>query len=265
MLAYVISDGIRSSFTSTFLQLSGQKLTLIVEPAVFIGEDEYRQISHQSREFHKSLYGRALTIGEVGCALAHENVYRDFLERSEDWCLVLEDDAQIADVPRFVSRALSIFPVLDSNKPIIVSMFFQNFTVGKFAKRGPIGGTYWSKLAPYGAVAYLVNRLAAERILRAQSENRHQADWPVTARDVKFLLDFSKMVTHPQSDGAKQSLIGVRHQREEVSLLIQRVKYYAGTRWGLQHGNFSNFPNYWRWHLFPGLVRLWYSTIHKNV
>jgi glycosyl transferase, family 25 len=40
----------------------------------------------------RSLYGRPLSPGELGCALSHVNVYRDALEKGHERILVIEDD-----------------------------------------------------------------------------------------------------------------------------------------------------------------------------
>jgi len=53
----------------------------------------------ESPEFDAAYFekrkGRLARPGEVGCALSHTYVWRDFLESGEEWALVAEDDALI--------------------------------------------------------------------------------------------------------------------------------------------------------------------------
>ena len=49
------------------------------------------------RHINRRKYGRLLSAGEVGCYASHLKVAETFLASGEDLCIVLEDDAYIAD------------------------------------------------------------------------------------------------------------------------------------------------------------------------
>ena len=50
-----------------------------------------------SRHINRRQYGRLLSAGEVGCYANHLRVAETFVASGEDVCIVLEDDAYIAD------------------------------------------------------------------------------------------------------------------------------------------------------------------------
>jgi len=116
--------------------------------------------------------------GAVCCALSHMRAYETFLSTDAEHCLVLEDDAELAisrkeyehilerliniDVDVIVFASFSIKKVV-LQQHTVVSKNFQLFIAN-------------ADDAPGGAVAYLIKREAARKILKYNNPVRDTAD-----------------------------------------------------------------------------------------
>jgi glycosyl transferase family 25 len=144
------------------------------------GEFEGRALlSFADQAGAQALFGRHLTDGEIGCALAHLRAVREGLEGGAEWVLILEDDARIADLAA-LAKVIDYASTSSKKNPTIFSLYAR----APLAAPGPtrISDTHWvSSLVatPNSTVAYLVNRggmmLLNSRILPLVSP----ADWPL--------------------------------------------------------------------------------------
>ena len=88
-------------------RLSSHLAELGIGPVCWVGAVRGRDIPPAQRAAiaadSRSIarYGRVLTAGELGCALSHVKAYQQLLAGTEDYALVLEDDAVL--VPEVVS------------------------------------------------------------------------------------------------------------------------------------------------------------------
>ena len=108
-------------------------------------------------------YGRPLGAGEVGCFKSHLGVMEAFLQGSEDWLLVLEDDV-IVD-PHFPYAELIRFCDLNSLN------YLRLFTKKLKEFRKVVEWRQYQIVRfvtdPFGTQAYLINRAGVERFLRS--------------------------------------------------------------------------------------------------
>lgn len=100
MKTYVINldkDKDRLSFISEHLDSFGLAWERI--PAIY-GKDYKGNEYNEEEAFKKN--GRALSQGELGCALSHKRAYQKFLETSEEYALILEDDVTFTEDIRVI-------------------------------------------------------------------------------------------------------------------------------------------------------------------
>ena len=118
---------------------------------------------------NKSLlrYGRVVNPGEIGCTLSHYRCYREIVEGDDDFVLILEDDISIVgDMSFLLNERMTSF--MHSDKPKIL------FLSGDY--------WYWHKknitgvFSAVGSYAYLINRVAAKRIVNGIKVPFHVAD-----------------------------------------------------------------------------------------
>lgn len=133
----------------------------------------------------RSIYNRDLTLGELGCALSHQFVYKMLLE---DVCcnyLILEDDAilnnNIVDLLNnidfiggewdvillgYSKVSPSYYKKLNLIHPIGKSIYkFNKFSLGEVFKNSTCG-----------TVAYLINKSGAEKLINYNKEIYNLAD-----------------------------------------------------------------------------------------
>lgn len=120
---------------------------------------------------HRRCYPRDLSRGEIGCCLAHRNVYARMLEDGCKHAVVLEDDALLADdLPQVIDALLAVSSSWDLVR-------FLGREKNDRASRiiGPLPGVA-SQLArplsiPGGAYGYLLNRHAATKLHALTARN----------------------------------------------------------------------------------------------
>ncbi len=166
----------------------------------------------------KIIYGRDLTLGEIGCWHSHRGAYEWALQAHLDYLFVLEDDAWV-DPGTLTPLLDAVEAVLAEATPRIVSLFTHSDVS---VDAGRVGST--NRLVrqlnedeevpvperlmalsrpPRSTVAYFINSEACRVALRSPAVAVTSADWPTWAPDVEFWLA-------PQS--------GVRHGRPLLSI-----------------------------------------------
>lgn len=140
------------------------------------------------------VFGRMLTPGEVGCWFAHRVVYEAAEGQGTEWNIVLEDDAGVP--PEFWPFLKTWLPSLDTGKPIIVSLFAQDYPRGRTVVAKGDATLLALPYAPTNTVAYVINRKAVDVALRAPRRAMSTADWPPWSTEVNFLLLANSPILH---------------------------------------------------------------------
>ena len=93
----------------------------------FIKAVDGRLLSEEERKSRfdymksRTLYGRTLNAGEVGCTLSHRKIYESIVHGSEPYALILEDDIAIQrDLGQM--HIDKIDKILDSPKPRVLML-----------------------------------------------------------------------------------------------------------------------------------------------
>ncbi len=89
---------------------------------VFIEEEALTSPAVVDEAGFRARHFRPPLRGEVGVALAHRNVYAEFLSSEEPWALVVEDDVVILEADLFEKRVLELIRILPTNEPVIVNL-----------------------------------------------------------------------------------------------------------------------------------------------
>ena len=142
-----------------------------------------------------------LTPGELGCLLSHRLAWHRFLDSGATWGLVLEEDAEI--LPGLRDICVSVETAKWRSASIISLEHRRSssemFPLMRYRKR-PVDGErdiYRSLSPTWGAAGYLLNRPAAERLLRGGIPAVAPADWPYEAAGCRFYVAWPPAISTP--------------------------------------------------------------------
>lgn len=127
------------------------------------------------------IYGRPVKTGEVGCIQSHLQVLSYFLEGSESYCIVLEDDAMLED--EFESKILDLVKNKKIGSPFFVMLGHSKTVKGRLpfqrimqplkesieTKQTKFGKNRY--LNKFGTVGYILDRTAAGLYLNFHKKN----------------------------------------------------------------------------------------------
>ena len=129
--------------------------------------------TQDSMEILEFIVGGKLSIGELGCLLSHQYMYKYILDSKYDSALILEDDAELLIDPEHLK---SIIGQCQKSKYDLVSFFSSGG--GVIAQEN--NGLFGKSLVPsLGAVAYWINSTAAKTLL-VKNYYLGLADWPIS-------------------------------------------------------------------------------------
>ncbi len=166
--------------------------------------------------------GRKMGDGEFACALSHQEIYREILERGLPGAVVLEDDAVPGDAfaafmaSRGYARAGMI--LLDHSNTRVARVGAVDLGNGALGR--PV------TMSPFLTTGYTVSAEAATELRRLSLPISFTADWPCDLSRVGAVAAWPRLIGHPVPDPA-QSHIAVDRGRQR--------------RWG----RFVQ-PGYWR-------------------
>ena len=90
-------------------------------PAVYPTSEE--QDGYDLTGFRNRL-GRDPLKGEIGCALAHREALKGFLDTSHTWVLILEDDAKLIK-PGIFEEILAEVSIMPETQPAVISLCYE--------------------------------------------------------------------------------------------------------------------------------------------
>lgn len=197
---YVVSIE-RNAARREMLERDLEGLSLTYIPGVDGHRLSAEQISEDyDEELAKSSYGRALSVGQLGCSLSHRQIHADMVRRGLDNALIIEDDAvpcldslaaidpMLAQLPDdwdflylFTSRKAEtpwLWKKVDYLYPLLNRTGIRKYDMAKvrksysraFSPNLRIAGQHWQTLS------YALTRRTAERMLEIQTPVRAVAD-----------------------------------------------------------------------------------------
>ena len=138
--------------------VEGKKLT----------EKELDSVFDRSLAFKR--YGRYLNLGEIGCVLSHFKCYKALIESSDEYALVLEDDITILKKLYWTNE---MHETLQTEEPVILFLS-GDYWFTKIIKKGDINIA--SVYDAVGSYAYVINRAAAQLILKKNTKTSFVSD-----------------------------------------------------------------------------------------
>ena len=152
----------------------------------FTGMDA-RKLS--SDELKKLCINEAMTPGEIGCAESHLQILRDFLKTEEKSVFIFEDDVQFSKkMNKNVLKEFKKF--IDSKNTPSVIILRKRKRLGKEIYR--IGNIpVYECYRATGTISYLINRKAAEIILKENTPISFEADAWGTYSESKLIKLYS--------------------------------------------------------------------------
>lgn len=261
LIVYIIGDpsrGIADSLKAGWL--ASQKKEIV--PAVYLRRGTEEWAARVDEQTFRARHGRAPLEGEMGCAAAHAFAYRKFLNTTAKWALIFESDVVVKDqieLEESVEAALTS-ALMDGN---VISLYSEGSLFVKRLVRCRDLTRLVLRTPPHGAVAYLVDRLAAERLCQAQSRIASVADWPITSVGAEFSFVECKAIDH--SSVLEQSTVSPGLDRSDLLSIRVRVAIWLGIWFLMYRRKFAGYPDYYRWALQPRLLRVLkrFSRAHR--
>ena len=166
--------------------------------------------------------------GEVGCYLSHLKAMETFLRTDAPWCVILEDDVEVLPACADVLRSLA-----EKDDWDLVKLF--NFHSGLPVKKRALAGGHHLVVhltRTTSAAAYVVNRRAAETLLRSmrpiseQVDHAHDQPWEtgLRTRGIRPLPVVLAPVAHTTSTIGYQDKQKRRPLGKAVKLFLSRAK-----------------------------------------
>lgn len=188
---FVISN-LAGRHLQLFKVLYSNKLQFRIEQPVFFSS--HPEFFDSARSY--LLSRRKNSLPELGCAQAHKNIYDKMIKENIPLALIFEDDAIILDFNRF-TLCVNEIRELNTNSALVASFYSQNAELKRFTNKQKL----WRRChgTPSGAVAYIINKKAAESLRSANKSLDYKADWP-PSRGLTFLLNTDQVVSHSETE-----------------------------------------------------------------
>jgi len=172
-------------------------------------------------------YGRAMTDGELACALSHRRAYRRIVERGLPGALILEDDAIVEETFARFTEARGY----DAGEIVVLGHRKTWVRRGTAAELAPGLGARRLVATPIGAYGYSLSARGARHLIDHATPVRAPADWPCDISRLTALASEAQIVTHPEElDGQSHLDRGRRgktRQRGRHARFLRR-DYWAG-------------------------------------
>lgn len=188
---FVIKSQNRSLDTALLSFIHENDLDMIESPGVFLQSGTNLDSVVDFKECHLRI-GRRISLSEIGIALAHRQIYKRIIEENQAWALVLEDDAFITDTNLFknqIENSICFSPDIPR-----VSLLFHH--AKRLVSSQPNSTFMRSTITPSYAVAYVLNKSAANELLESQTPITSVADWPLCTHKIDYWLSKSFAIAH---------------------------------------------------------------------
>lgn len=238
---YIINSPERSieDLCSKLGEIENTKVSII--PGIFLRSDLNLEKEYNA-DRAKLLNGRSLTIGEIGCAMAH-NICRSKAHFSTNLSIILEDDVGIYKIPllkQFLELAVKSIRITDN---IVINLAGESKVRENFPKLRN-NDSNWRKTfgATPLAAAYLLTPKSAGVLLRKNTPVTSVADWPPT--DIKFNKSRQALFIHQANKST--SLISDKKGNERRGFSrINLMSIYIGFYFLRQKKQFLGFKDFY--------------------
>lgn len=189
-------------------QMEALGLTYSIVQGVRVDDDLVSKSGYNDRG-RRLRYGYALSKSEIGCFLAHREVWK-MVDQQKEKCLILEDDALVSGLSREILDQIEevTFPLVR-----LAGVFEKRH---KFIDRTPFA-KYWGD--PSGTAAYVLGPKQAHRLLEKSKRFYTPVDDYMEARHLHGLHTYA-FLPYPVRQAGFDTQIGDR-SRPRLSGLIR--------------------------------------------
>ena len=251
---YIISSPGRSieELCEKLNQIEEVKVHII--PGVFLNHQSILEKKAYDSDRAKLLNGRNLTLGEIGCAMAH-NECRRLAYSSSNLSIVLEDDVGISNMhllKQFLNQAVNS---INKHDNIVINLASEgkrnrnhlSLLYKGYKWRGTIGAT------PLAA-AYLLTPRSAGILLEKNTPIANVADWPPT--NIKFKKSRAAIFIHQENKTF--SLISDKKGNERRGFSrIKLISIYLGIYYLTKRNLFKGIEDFY--------ISLWLPRIKSMI
>lgn len=151
------------------------------------------EIRNQPYSFKKA-FGREMTLGEIGCAMSHLNLYKKIVDEEIDYALILEDDSEFDEQLPYIVKNINTPEVLQNKLDLVLLGYctndlnkrkkaevswYQRRKIGKGIFFGIPTVWYWL------TIGYLISGKGARKMISQGTLPRIPADF-LTANSPKY-------------------------------------------------------------------------------
>lgn len=199
----------------------------------------------------RARFGRQPLESEIGCAAAHNSAYTALLHSPFTWGLVLEDDALVIDDDELHNI---VSAVLENVEPAncVISLYSESPIFADASQRVASITLLRLRLAPHGAVAYMLDRAAATNLLEAQSPIASVSDWPPSSSQVSYSFIRNSAIAHATSK--ETSTVAAGLDRRGLVPVSARLLMWTGLWFLFHRRHFSDFGEYYEQILRPRIA-----------
>lgn len=149
---------------------------------------------------------QVFTLGEIGCAISHYNIYKKIVSEHIPYAFILEDDVGFTKDPRPILEAVTQLVKPNDPKCFLLSKYYTCLHKNPISYRDIV---FYPAIDAVGAYAYIVTQAFAERFIKYNTPIKATADlWKYFIRIQKFniyvtpqeYIDYNKVSDTNQSN-----------------------------------------------------------------
>jgi len=175
------------------------------------------------QQIFKNLH-RDLGEAEIACALSHQLIYKEILDRNLKAAIILEDDAIIDETFFDFYRAEQNF-----NYDLLL-LHYNTTIVSRFdtLKQGRKIMGYRSLTSPFSTLGYVITRKGAKKISDQSMPVSYVADWPIDLSKILTYAAIPKIVEAPSGTNIDSDIQKGRLENDHTTSLkkLNRIKRY---------------------------------------
>lgn len=206
---------------------------------------------------------RLMTPGEVGCTLSHMNALEAFLNTSDEYALMLEDDVIGSDTD--ITETLKIISRENKFNGLFLlggqeGIHYEKYILGKKLNQNNMRQNIYeipefSSKFLFRTCSYIVSRKLAEHILDFHKENFNIADaWFEILNNTEFSLYYTNIFKHPL-DLSESHIENERSKYNEPNFLKRVIR--QGIFWKIKNRLKNDFHRI-------QLIFLGYENVFKD-
>lgn len=133
----------------------------------------------------KFLVHRKMSLGEIGCAISHKQIYDHIKIRKDTLALILEDDTIVCNFEQLKMAIYEFQKIMAENPglPTALQIGSTHFNFSKFDSESLLQKIDFPS---YGTFGYLLNYHAAVFLSDSNTKITSTADWPISALELRW-------------------------------------------------------------------------------